>query len=155
MASRKSKKNRRRLTSRQRLIWYVYRKQLNFYDEHADIFRNFPDPNDSWNALPRKSKWVFAQLAILIVVRKSIEQGQPKPVRSFALDLLLPPQIALDTQAGLDDMWPAWRSAHGVRKARLIRLMQIGRIVVGHHALPVLNYVERLLKIVSGFVSIK
>lgn len=155
MASRKSKRNRRGLTTRQRLVFYIHRKNLNFYDEHAEIFRNSRDSDDMWNALPRKSKLLFAQIAILNVVRRNIEPDEPKPVRSFALDLLLPPQIALDAQAGLDDMWPAWLSAHGVRKARLIRLTQIGRIVVGHHALPVLNYVERLLKIVSGFVSTK
>lgn len=71
-------------------------------------------------------------------------------VRSFSLDLFLPFNVARDAQASLEEVFPIWEAAHGKPRALWIRRIQIVRIVVGHHFIPVITFFERVMKIVGG-----
>ncbi|MEA3014198.1 MAG: hypothetical protein QOD42_2743 [Sphingomonadales bacterium] len=65
--------------------------------------------------------------------------------RSFLLDLLLPMAIAKDVQANLNEVMPVWLEQHGQRKARFIRAVQIGRIIIGHWSRPLVKMARRFV----------
>lgn len=92
----------------------------------------------------------YKDLLRLVVALQKNEKRASDRVRSFSMDLLLPPSVAVDAQACLDEVYPIWIAQHGRRRARWIRRFQIIRIVVGHHAIPVLGFAERILRIVRG-----
>ncbi|MBA2935316.1 hypothetical protein HZF05_14605 [Sphingomonas sp. CGMCC 1.13654] len=70
--------------------------------------------------------------------------------RSYIVDYLLPPDIAQDVQANMEEVMPIWIAAHGPQRANRIRRAQVFRIVVGHYATPIVAFSERVLAIVRG-----
>jgi hypothetical protein len=73
--------------------------------------------------------------------------------RSFMLDLCLPPATAEDAQLNLNDVYPVWVLAHGPRRAKLIRRVQILRLIIGHHWSYVRGGLDRILKLWGGPTS--
>jgi hypothetical protein len=68
------------------------------------------------------------------------------PPSAFLLELLLPPDVASDALANLEEVFPLWCSRHGLRRARWIFRAQSWFIVIGNRGMVLLSMAERLLR---------
>jgi len=94
---------------------------------------------------------LLTQEALFLSVRWIWQRRKPRlRRRSLLLDLFMPIKKAKDAQANLEEVTPYWIAEHGRRWARVIRLVQIVRIIAGHHLGPLVAFVERVIKIVRG-----
>ena len=64
---------------------------------------------------------------------------------SLLIDLFVPPDLARDMQANLEELYPIWIDRHGERNARRVHLTQCIRMVGGHMFNGVIGLFERVV----------
>ena len=69
------------------------------------------------------------------------------PPSILLLDLFLSPDIAKDSLANLEDVFPLWCERHGIRRARWIFRLQTIFIIVGNRGAALLSFFERVAKL--------
>lgn len=69
------------------------------------------------------------------------------PPSTFLLDLCLPPTIARDALANLEEVFPLWCERHGIGRARWIFRLQTIFVVLGNRGSALLNFFERVAKL--------
>lgn len=82
--------------------------------------------------------------------RVLFNRAAAKGRRSYVVDLLLPMSIQTDVQANLEELMPLWIAAHGEKKARRIRRVQICYVVAGHWWSIGVDNLGKIVGIVTG-----